>query len=185
MKIAAVFSNGFEEIELITVVDILRRAEVRVDLISIQNEINFGSHGVGVKCDKFFKKDEVLEYDAIFLPGGMPGTNILKDYYELKEVILDFNGNNKFIFAICAAPIILENADILTGRDVTSFPSFKDTFRNSNYLEKAVVRDKNIITSRGAGTAHLLAFEILTALDLSDKAVNLKKEMQYNYISEV
>lgn len=179
-RLAAVFSNGFEEIELLSVVDVLRRANVNIDLVSIEDMINIGSHNIKISADKMFNYDDILTYDGLFLPGGMPGTNKLKEHIELKKALIVMNAQNKLISAVCAAPIVLENAQIVKGKKITSFPSFKEVFKNSIYLEEPVVLDSNILTSRGAGTSMLLAFEILKFLGLKEESDKLKEEMQFN-----
>lgn len=177
-KVAVMLANGFEEIEALTVVDIIRRANITCDMFSISGMEVKGAHDIVVKADKLIS-EEVKEYDVIVLPGGMPGATNLRDNEEVIDLVKWFNDNKKIVAAICAAPIVLGKAGIIEGKKVTSYPGFEDELVKVSYLEDYVVVDGNIITSRGPATAMLFAYKILELLQC-DKWKNLSEGMLFN-----
>ena len=177
-KVAVMLADGFEEIEALTVVDIIRRANITCDMFSISGMEVKGAHDIVVKADKLIS-EEVKEYDVIVLPGGMPGATNLRDNEEVIDLVKWFNDNKKIVAAICAAPIVLGKAGIIEGKKVTSYPGFEDELIKGSYLEEHVVVDGNIITSRGPATAMLFAYKILELLQC-DKWKNLSEGMLFN-----
>lgn len=171
MKFACLLANGFEETEAISVIDVLRRAKIDVDLVSIQGVEVIGSHQIKLIADKEWKDME--DYDGVFCPGGQPGTNNLMNDPKVIELIQKMHVSNKWITAICAAPLVLEKAGILVGKKMTSYPlqDLGNHFQASIYFEDAVVRDGNILTSRGMGTAMHLGFAIVEACGLDSSAL--------------
>lgn len=168
-KVACFLADGFEETEALQTVDILRRANITVDMISIKDKHVVGSHGIEVVADKGWQ-DNFDDYDMIFLPGGQPGTNNLMADGRVLQIIQDFHNQKKWLAAICAAPIVLEKAGVLKDKKVTSHPSMmEDHFKDSHYLNKEVVLDQNIITSRGVGTVPAFAFTILELFDIDSQ----------------
>ncbi len=155
---------GFEEIETITVLDILRRAGARVILGATQSGPIEGSRGLSILSDELIENINPQNFDLIVLPGGQPGTNNLMKNIKVCDVILEMKRLNKYIAAICAAPIILESLEIIKGAKVTSHPSVKDKINQANYLEDRVVVDGNFITSRAPGTAMEFAFKLVELL---------------------
>ncbi len=166
MKVAALLANGFEETEAISVIDILRRANITVDLVSIKDEVVESSHGIKLVADKLF--EDMNQYDALFLPGGQPGTNNLKADTRVLSLVQDYVSQNKWVVAICAAPLVLEEAGVLNQKAITSYPMGdpKTIFPDAHYSEELVVKDGKIITSRGVGTALYLGFAFVEALGL-------------------
>ena len=184
-KVAVMLADGFEEIEALTVVDVLRRAKIRCDMISIQNEYVKGAHSIEIKADKLI--DEDLEsYDMIVCPGGLPGAEYLSKDEELLDVIRKFEKmDNKYIAAICAAPaLVLPEAGVEKDRYITSYPGeeFENKLSYANYTEELVVVDGNIITSRGPATALLFAYKLVDILGEDDNA--LKEGMLWNLIEK-
>ncbi len=179
-KVIVFFAEGFEEIEALTVVDVLRRAEVECDMCSLKDEFVEGAHGIVIKTDKNIQDIEINSYDAVILPGGMPGANNLKENLRVIEIVKEFFANGKLVAAICAAPIVFEEAGITSGRSITSYPSFKDMLGNCIYKEDEVVSDMNILTSRGPATALKFAYEILKKLGLENQSEELKDSMLYS-----
>mgnify|MGYP001076531583 CR=1 FL=1 len=171
-KVAVMLDDGFEEIEALTVVDIIRRANITCDMFSVSSMEVKGAHDIVVKADKLIS-EEVKEYDVIVLPGGMPGATNLRDNEEVIDLVKWFNDNKKIVAAICAAPIVLGKAGIIEGKKVTSYPGFEDELVKGSYLEEHVVVDGNIITSRGPATAMLFAYKILELLQC-DKWENIR-----------
>lgn len=171
-------AEGFEEIEAITVVDVLRRAEIDARMISITGSKNVkGAHGITVSADEVFENADNLGADMIVLPGGMPGTRYLGEHEGLKKVIMDFSGKNKFIAAICAAPSVLGKLGLLDRKSAVCYPGFEDQLRGCEVMDKTVVQDGNIITSKGPGTAIYFALKLTELLKDSAVAGELKEGM--------
>lgn len=179
-KVLVFLAEGFEEIEALSVVDVLRRADIKCDMCALQGEYVKGAHDIVVKSDKNILDEDLYSYDAIVLPGGMPGALNLKDNLRVIELVKEFYANGKIVAAICAAPIVLHEADIINGRNVTSYPGFNEKMGNCIYKEEEVVTDFNIITSRGPATALSFAYEILNKLGKEEKAEELKESMLYS-----
>ncbi len=177
-KVAVLLANGFEEIEALTVVDILRRANVDCKMVSINDIEVQGSHKISVKAD-FLLSEEIKNYDMIVLPGGMPGAANLRDNKQVIEIIQSMYKKGKKLAAICAAPIVLERAGLIKEKNVTSYPNALERENEVNYKEDKVVIDENIITSRGPATAMEFSYTILRELDYEDEAINLEKGMLY------
>ena len=172
-------AEGFEEIEAFTVVDILRRAQIKTELVSVDNkEYIKGAHGIAVKSDVYMRSIQ-SDYEMIFLPGGYPGYENLLKNDAVKFLLTRANNENKYITAICAAPSILGKMGILKGKTACCFPSFENELIGANVVFDDVVCDNNIITSRGAGTAHKLAFKIVEILKGKDESEKLRNSMVY------
>lgn len=163
-KVAVLLADGFETIEALTVVDILRRAEICCDTFALEGIEVCSSHKIIVKADKNIDDNEIRDYDCIVLPGGMPGAKNLKDDSRVIELIRDFNNKGKLICAICAAPIVLGEAGITEGKDMTCYPGFEKELGNCNYKDELVVSFENIITGKGPAASILFAFEILNKI---------------------
>ncbi len=160
--IYAFLANGFEEIEAITIIDILRRAEKEVITVGIGDNIIRGAHGMVVVADT---QDNMIELDdkleMIFLPGGMPGTLNLERSAVVQSAIDYCVENDKYIAAICAAPSILGHKGILDGKKACCYPGFEQELKGADVNYDAVNADGKIVTSRGAGTAIKLALKLV------------------------
>lgn len=160
--IYAFLANGFEEIEAITIIDILRRAEKEVITVGIGDNIIRGAHGMVVVADM---QDNMIELDdkleMIFLPGGMPGTLNLERSAVVQSAIDYCVENDKYIAAICAAPSILGHKGILDGKKACCYPGFEQELKGADVNYDAVNADGKIVTSRGAGTAIKLALKLV------------------------
>ena len=182
-KVSIMLADGFEEIEALTVVDILRRSNIECDMISIKDEMVKGSHGIYVKADKIISNINRNDYTMIVLPGGLPGATNLENCRILIDWIKEFADNpKKYIAAICAAPQVLAKADIIRGKKVTSYPASEicNALRDAEYIDdfrQTVVVDGNIITSRGPATAFDFAFKL--AEILGKNVEPLKRGMLY------
>lgn len=155
MKYCMILGNGFEEVEALAPLDLLRRAGVEVETCGVGGEWITGRTRVPLKADRVFLKRsdiDVGEYAGILLPGG-PGAGELVANDALIDVVQAFQAGGKLIFAICAAPRILDRAGLLQGRRYTCFPAARAEIQSGEYCEESVVVDGNIITSRGMGTA--------------------------------
>ena len=169
-KVNVFFATGYEEVEALTVVDILRRAGIETDMISVTGDKAVtSSHGVTVQMDKLFEAAD--EADMLVLPGGMPGTTNLLAHDGLTAMIKDYYSQGKYIAAICAAPTVFGKLGLLKDRRATCYPGMSDELFCEEALEDAVVMDGKIITSRGLGTAIDFSLAIVTAL-LDDTVAN-------------
>jgi protein deglycase len=178
-RVEIYIATGFEEIEAVTVIDILRRAKIDVDIISIEENLEVtGAHDVTIKCDKKLK-DMITLADAIVLPGGMPGTKRLGESLVLKDRIKALLEKGGIIAAICAAPSILGTMGILENIKVSCYPGFEDMLKGAKVSQDRVVEDGNIITSRGPGTAAEFGFTLVSRLSHKEAADNLRAAMLY------
>ncbi|PIP71941.1 MAG: DJ-1 family protein [Nitrospinae bacterium CG22_combo_CG10-13_8_21_14_all_47_10] len=162
--VLVLLAPGFEEIETITVVDILRRAGARVTLAGTQEGPLEGSRGISVLPDEQLDKVLKIDFDLIVLPGGQPGTNNLKDDPRVLQLLKKMDGLKKNIAAICAAPLVLNKAGILKDRCVTSHPSVQKDMQGIQYSEDRVVVDGHIITSKSPGTAMEFSLKLVEIL---------------------
>ena len=165
-------AHGFEEIEALTVVDILRRAEARVVLAAVGEGLTVvGRSHISVNAEMTIE-EAVKEspYDMLVLPGGLPNAHILRDSPVVQQSIRDHHGTGALIGAICAAPLALAQAGILAGKTVTSHPSVRDQMPAEGYSENRVVWIDRIVTSRAPGTAMEFALSIVARLFGEEKA---------------
>jgi protein deglycase len=173
-------AEGFEEIEALTVVDILRRASIKTKTVSVNNrEMVTGAHIMEVKADCFIDKKKLKDADMIVLPGGMPGTTNLEKSKDVSEILEYRVQKGLWIAAICAAPSILGKKDYLKDREATCFPGFEKYLKGAIVKNDNVVVSGNFITSKGPGTASDFAYEIVSVLKDADTAQTLKSQMQY------
>ena len=171
---------GFEEIETITVVDILRRSGARVSIAGIVEGVIEGSRGVKLLADESINNINSEKFDLMILHGGQPGTDNLKKNPRVTTLLKEMANKNKLIGAICAAPIILEENGLLRKRKRTSHPSVKETLLGDLYMEERVVVDHNIITSRFPGTAMEFAFKLVEILFGVDRVLLVNKGVLAN-----
>jgi protein deglycase len=162
--VLAILAPGFEEIEAVTVIDLLRRADISVTICGLYDTKVTGSHNVTIACDERLEDLDVDAFECLFLPGGQPGSNNLKNDKRVLNLVQKYHKEQKLITAICAAPTVLHAAGILRGKKVTSYPSDEDSFTDCTYLEENVVQDGKIITSRGVGTAIQFALYLIGVL---------------------
>lgn len=172
-------AEGFEEVEALTPVDVLRRAEIDVKTVGINSNIIRGSHKIPVITDldiNEIKPDDSIE--MIILPGGMPGTLNLESNEKVIEFIDYCNDNEKYISAICAAPSILGHKRLLNGKKATCFPGFESELEGAEYTGESVVRDGRITTAKGAGVALEFALCLVSVLKGKDAADKLRASLQ-------
>ncbi len=163
MKTIFVFlATGFEEIEALTPIDVLRRAGLNVQTVSVMDElIVSGAHGVPVVADKMFADIHPEDAEMILLPGGLPGATNLDAHPGLSEMILSFAAEGKPLAAICAAPLVLGNRGLLEGKKATCYPGFETYLTGAAYTANLVEVDGNFITGKGPGAAMEFAFAIV------------------------
>ena len=177
-SVAVLLATGFEEVEALAVVDALYRAGIRADLISIENERHVASsHGIKVVADLMLDDADLASYTVVFLPGGMPGTLGLKANERVREELTRRASSGEKTAAICAAPSILAELGVLQGKRATANPGFMAALGAGGAQAETtpVVVDGNIVTSRGAGTALELGFELVRQL-LGDEAAQQVRE---------
>lgn len=177
-KIAVHLAEGFEEIEAISIIDVLRRAGFDVDVVSVTGnlEVN-GSHGIKVIADVVFEEVDYDPVDMIVLPGGMPGSNNLNNHGGLKKQILSFHEKGKPLGAICAAPLVFGDLGILKGTAATCYPGFENRLTGAETTGNAVEQSGTIVTGKGAGVAIHFALKIVEMLKGKELAKELGAKM--------
>lgn len=173
------FATGYEEVEALTVVDILRRAGIETDMISVTGQLEVtSSHGVTIKMDKLI---EEIDDSArmLVLPGGIPGTPNLKAHQGLRDLINRYAESGKYLAAICAAPTVYGEMGLLSGRRATCYPGMEDGLVGATTLTEPVVVDGNFITSRGLGTAIDFALRLVAILKDEGTAKDLASKIVY------
>ncbi|MCM1181873.1 MAG: DJ-1/PfpI family protein [Roseburia sp.] len=166
MKRAGIFfAAGYEEIEALTVVDLLRRAGIEAVCIAIDNEKQVtGSHNITVSMDTGIDSVDFDSLDMLVCPGGMPGTKRLEACTKLTDKIKEFYEKGRLIGAICAAPMIFGHMGLTAGRKACIYPGMEEELKGAEVVYDKVVRSDNVITSRGMGTAIAFGLEIVAAL---------------------
>ena len=164
-KVLVPLANGFEEIEAVTIIDVLRRGGVEVTTASLNDsEAVHGSNGITILANTLIKYVTSDEFDMIVLPGGIPGAENLRDNEKVQSLLKEFNEKDKEVGAICAAPIALYSAGIIKD-EFTCYPGYDQVIKSGHFRDdKKVVESQNIMTSRGPGTAICFALEIVKKL---------------------
>jgi len=182
-KVLVPLAGGFEEIEAVTIIDVLRRAEIEVLLASLNDEKAVkGANGITVLADMQVKDVDVATLDMIVLPGGWDGTYALADDENVQSILKEMDAKGKNIAAICAAPFALNKAGVLK-KNYTCYPSVEEQIRKDGYLGDIakVVEDENVLTSRGPGTALCFALEIVKKLKGEETYLALKEGLLVDF----
>ena len=183
-KAVMLFAEGFETVEALMVVDLLRRGGVEVTMASInEDDWVVSSHGVNVEMNSTLGEVDVLSYDAIILPGGMPGTLNLGESEAVKKAVLAMNDAGKIVSAICAAPGVLGKYGLLEGKNACSYPSHEKNLTGATVSREPVVVDGNIVTSRGLGTAMEFGLTLLGLLEGQEKEDQIKDAIVYQKLA--
>ena len=196
-KVAVLMAEGYEEGETLTIVDILRRAGIQCDTFAVETwqeedgeqtagkEIYSGQgcfvkgmHGMMVKADKGFS-DEVKEYDMIVLPGGRPGGANLKNNPEVIQMVKYFAAKDKYVAAMCSGTLVLSEADIIKGKEVTGYTGYGEKMPGAVFKEDVVVADGKLVTSQGPATAYPFNYKLAVVFG-RDISI-LKERMLYNF----
>lgn len=180
-KIAVFFADGCEEIEGLTVVDMLRRAKIDVVGISItgSREVH-GSHNITFMADTTYEEAQMDTFDGVVLPGGVPGTPNLGAHDGVVAAVKKFAEEGKLVAAICAAPSILGQNGILQGRRATCHPGWEDKLTGAVVTEENAVTDNNVITSRGMGTAVDFSLAIIQSLADEETLEQVRRGIVYS-----
>ena len=171
-------ADGFEIIEALSPVDMLRRAGVEVKLVGVTSEIVSSSCGVAVKTDMMIDDFDFYDVEAIVLPGGMPGTLNLENSQSVQKIIDNASNTNAFICAICAAPSILGHKGLLKEKEATCFPGFENALEGAVLSDKYVVTDGKYITARGAGVSVEFGLEIIKQLRTEELSNEIRSQIQ-------
>lgn len=174
MKVLVPLVNGFEEIEAITIIDVLRRASIDVVTAGIPGTMIKGGKGVQIIADQKLDNINPYDFDAIILPGG-PGYENLGQSEKVLTIIKEFEGKGKLVGAICAAPSVLAKTGILQNRKATIYPGMEKEL--PKYRDGKVVEDNNVITSQGPGTAMEFSLKIVEHLKGATEAGNLRRSL--------
>ncbi len=180
LKTAIFLADGFEEIEALTVVDLLRRAEIGIDMVSImEGRTVIGSHGIPVEADKLLSDIDFDAVDMIILPGGMPGTSNLDACEPLKDRIKEFADKGRKLAAICAAPTVYGKMGLLEGKRACCYPGREPDLLGADVQTTEVTRDGNFITSRGMGTAIPFGLAIIEEYLGADAAKEMAEKIVF------
>lgn len=171
--IAVLLADGFEEIEALTPVDMLRRAGLEVLTVGITSKIAVGSHGISVICDKLPEEVDLDMISTVILPGGMPGSLNLDASAFTDAILESVNARGGRIAAICAAPLVLGRRGLLEGRRATCYPGFESELTGATVTDESVVTNGNITTARGMGVALEFSKELISLLVTKEKAEEL------------
>lgn len=180
IKVSVLLADGFEEIEALATVDLLRRAQIYVDTVSITDDyMVYGAHGINVRAEEIFKETDFSDSDMIVLPGGMPGTTRLSEHEGVQRVVKEFSDRSRYVAAICAAPKVLGELGLLKGRKITCYPTVEKEIKGAALLRTPVAADGNIITGQAAGSVMDFALELIETLAGKKKAQEVARAIVY------
>jgi 4-methyl-5(b-hydroxyethyl)-thiazole monophosphate biosynthesis len=169
---------GFEEIEAVTTMDVLRRAQLNVTSVSLTGDLYVtGAHGIALVADVLYPEIDLSEAAMLILPGGMPGTNNLNVHEGLKHALKEHANADKPLAAICAAPLILGQLGLLHGKEATCFPGYEKQLIGAHLSKKSVVQDGVIITANGPGAAARFALQIVQYFTEQALAEQISKDL--------
>lgn len=179
MNTAVLFAPGFEEVEGLTIVDILRRANINTTLIGVGNQEITGAHDVTIKTDKLLDELVINEVDALILPGGSPGFINLRENPTVLSLIQKANNQKKIVAAICASPCVLATAGILPEKKATIYPGMEKEITSVGgiLVDDLVVVDENIVTSKGPATTMLFALQLVELLTDKKTSEEVEKKV--------
>lgn len=179
-KVYVFMADGTEEVEALTVVDLLRRAKVNVITVSIMGRKQIvSSHKIGIEADELYGESDYTDGDMIVLPGGMPGTTHLKNHEELRKVLFAYKEAGKYLAAICAAPSVFGWNGMLEGKKAICYPGFEEELKGAEVTNSPVVTDGQFITSKGLGTAIDFSLELVRLLVNQETADSISAAVQY------
>ena len=171
-------ADGFEEIEALTVVDILRRAEIRTHMVGVTGKMVTGSHGITVQADETIKEiTNLSDATMMVLPGGMPGAKNLLDSGLLKNLLNEAYHSDIFIAAICAAPMVLSEHGLIKGRKVTCYPGFEGQLKDCIHCDELIVHDGKLVTGKGPGAAFAFGLKLVEIIKGHKVSEELSRSM--------
>ena len=176
-------ATGFEEVEALAPVDILRRGGVEIKTVSVTGDLIVESaHGVGIKADALFEDIDPTDADLLMLPGGLPGATNLNEHEGLRKALVEQNARGGRIAAICAAPLVLGGLGLLEGRKATCYPGFEKYMTGATYTADLCTVDGNITTGEGPAAALPYAYTLLAALTDRQTADGIADGMMYKHL---
>ncbi|MBN2040014.1 MAG: DJ-1/PfpI family protein [Spirochaetes bacterium] len=178
MKIIVPLAEGFEEIEAVTIIDVLRRAGIDAVSVYLNENPVKGAHSIYIAADENIKEIKSEDFEGIILPGGMPGSENLKNNINVIKLLKEINGRKGLVSAICAAPMVLGHAGLLNGKKAVCYPGFEKYLQGAVPADSPFVKDGNIITGKGPGCAMDFALEIVSELKDDSLKSSLAKSMQ-------
>lgn len=177
MPVLIPLPDGVEPMEAVTIIDVLRRAAIRVTTVSLTDHVTIhAAHGIKIAADTTWSAINLDDFGAIVLPGGSKGTDILKDDTRVLDAVRQFAKEGRHVAAICAGPTVLAKAGVLNGRTATCYPTCAEELGNS-YENAPVIADENIITSQGPGTALLFALVLVQHFKGEEEALAVADAM--------
>jgi 4-methyl-5(b-hydroxyethyl)-thiazole monophosphate biosynthesis len=180
-KILVPLATGFEEIEAVSIIDVCRRAKIEVVVCAFDDLLVLGANNMTIKADYLIEEIKDDTFDMIVLPGGIGGTEILSSNDTIQDMLKQQYNNDKLVGAICAAPFALHKAGVLN-QNYTCYPSCEVGIREDGYTtSQNVVKDQNVLTSRGPGTAICFALEIVKELEGEESYIGLKSGLLANF----
>ncbi len=177
-------ADGFEEIEALAPVDILRRCGAEVKTVGVTGKNVMGAHGICVSADILPEEVMLEQAQMLVLPGGLPGTTNLEKDQRVTDAVLAAHAQGKYVAAICAAPSVFGHLGILQGKNATCYPGFEAELAGAKVCTDGVVCDGNVITAKGAGYASEFGFLLAGLLCGGEKAKEVRKAMQYADVDE-
>jgi protein deglycase len=181
-KVIVCLADGFEEIEAIGIIDILRRSDFQVTAASVtgSKEVN-GAHHIRVFADEMFENVDFSKVDMMVLPGGMPGAQNLKNHQGLREKVIEFSNKGKMLGAICAAPMVFGDLGLLENRKATCYPGFEGYLKGAEVTSGPVVEDGAIVTGCGPGFVFEFTLKLVEKLAGKDRAESTAGQMLIEY----
>ena len=171
-------ADGFEEIEALTIVDVLRRADLQVKTVSVTDSLTVkGAHGISVISDALFGNCSFDKVKALVLPGGMPGAETLGKHKGLTELLKEYHNTDTVLAAICAAPMVFGQLGLLKGKKAVAYPGFEPKLEGASIQNDLVVVDGKIITGKGPAAALPFALKLAEVLASKETANQLRKDM--------
>ncbi|WP_172633428.1 DJ-1 family glyoxalase III [Bacteroides sp.] len=171
-------ADGFEEIEALTIVDVLRRANLQVKTVSVTDSLTVkGAHGISVISDALFGNCSFDKVKALVLPGGMPGAETLGKHKGLTELLKEYHNTDTVLAAICAAPMVFGQLGLLKGKKAVAYPGFEPKLEGASIQNDLVVVDGKIITGKGPAAALPFALKLAEVLASKETANQLRKDM--------
>lgn len=185
-KVYLFLANGYEEIEGLTVVDLLRRANIDIQMVSLTGDLYVtGSHQITSKADLLFEQTDFSDGDMLVLPGGMPGTKNLWEHAGLDALLKNFHSEGKKLSAICAAPSVLGSKGLLKDKNAICYPGYEKELIGAKIINEAVVIDGSVITSKGMGTAIEFSLAIIECLAGEAEAIKIAKAIQFEHYKQL
>lgn len=179
MRGLILLANGFEESEVIVTVDILRRAKITIDMVSVTNELQLiSTHEVKIIADKRLIDVKATDYDFLIIPGGLKSVLTLLNRSDISEIIVDFNDNNKLIASICAGPSLVSNLGLFSNRKFTCFPGFEKYHKGGTYVpSEDLIIDGNFITARSMANVYSFGLAIVGKILGKEEEQKIRKSI--------